>query len=55
MSLCLPDMVGSKTALVAADEFMRVPLELYKVEAAVLPFEIQIFNNRADALQWLNS
>jgi hypothetical protein len=42
-SLCSPDMVGNKTALVVSGELQR----------AQLPFEIGVFTIREDALRWL--
>ena len=54
-SLFLPNMVASKTALVATSELVRAQLELYRMDAARLPFETQVFNNREDAVQWLKS
>jgi hypothetical protein len=52
-SLCSPDMVGNKTALVVSGELQRVAANMYRSEAAQLPFEIGVFTIREDALRWL--
>ena len=52
-SLCRPDMVGNKTALVVSGELQRVAANMYRSEAAQLPFEIGVFTTREDALHWL--
>ena len=54
-SLCTPGMIGSKSAIVASDELQRAQLELYRAEAAILPFEIRVFRSRDDAVRWLKS
>jgi hypothetical protein len=54
-SLCTPNMIGSKSAVVAANELQRMQLEMYRAEAAMLPFEIGVFKSREDAVQWLKS
>ena len=52
-SLCLPDMVGNKTALLVSGEFQRVAANMYRSDAADLPFEIEVFTSREAALRWL--
>jgi hypothetical protein len=54
-SLCSSDMAANKTALVASDGFLRAQLELYRAEAAGLPFEIRVFETKENAVQWLKS
>ena len=52
-SLCPPDMVGNKTALVVSSDLQRVAANMYRSDAADLPFEIEVFTSREDALRWL--
>ena len=52
-SLCPPDMVGNKTALLVSGELQRVAAHMYRSDAADLPFEIEVFTSREDALRWL--
>jgi len=52
-SLCPPDMVGNKTALLVSRELQRVAANMYRSDAADLPFEIGVFTSREDALRWL--
>jgi hypothetical protein len=54
-SLCTSGMIGSKSAIVAEDELQRAQLEMYRAEAAILPFEVRVFRSRDDAVQWLKS
>ncbi len=44
---------GCRSALLAADEFQRVKMDLYCAEAAVLPYEIRTFTARDEAVSWL--
>lgn len=52
---CREDRVtrGSRTAIVASDEFQKALLELYRIEAAALPFEVGVFMKRDEAMRWL--
>ncbi len=52
-SLCPPDMVGNKTALLVSGELQRVAAHMYRSDAADLPFETEVFTSREDALRWL--
>lgn len=52
-SLLTRDFVGNKTAIVAAGEFQKAQLELYRLEASILPFEIRVFRSRDEAVKWL--
>ena len=44
--LCPPDMVGNKTALLVSSELQRVAANMYRSDAAHLPFEIGVFTSR---------
>jgi hypothetical protein len=46
---------GCRSAILAADEFQRVKVDLFCREAAALPYEIQAFTDRDEATQWLRS
>jgi hypothetical protein len=46
---------GCKSAILATDELQKAKMELYCAEASVLPFEIQAFTARDQALNWLHS
>jgi hypothetical protein len=50
---CVPGMVGNRTAIIVADGFQRAQFELYRAEAADLPFEIGGFASEAEAVAWL--
>ncbi len=52
-SLCPPGMVGNKTALIVSSELQRAAANMYRSDAASLPFEITVFTSREDALRWL--
>lgn len=50
----LPAQVTTRrSALVASDAFHRAQLDMYRVEAAHLPFEIRVFATRDEAIPWL--
>jgi hypothetical protein len=49
------DFVGSKTAIVAADEFHAAQFEMYAAEASVLPFEVRVFQSRDEAVAWIRT
>jgi hypothetical protein len=42
-----------KNAFVCDSKFVHAAAELYAKDAAVLPFEIKVFNDCDEALQWL--
>ena len=44
---------GCRSAILAADEFQRVKVDLYCAEATVLPYEIRTFTARDEAVDWL--
>lgn len=45
---------GCRSAILSADEFQRVKLDMYCQEAvAILPYEVRNFTNRNRALSWL--
>lgn len=44
---------GCKSAILAADEFQKAKIDIYCAEASALPFQLQAFTTRADALAWL--
>jgi hypothetical protein len=46
-------MVGNKTALLVSGDLQRVAANMYRSDAADLPFEIEVFTSREDALRWL--
>ena len=54
-ALCNGELVGCKTALVAKNEFQRVVMDLYRVAAKILRFEIGVFSSREQAIEWLKS
>ena len=51
--LCPPGMKGNRCAIVGGDAFQQAQLELYRAEAARLPFEIRVFGDEATAVRWL--
>jgi len=53
-ALCPADMVGSKSAIVVHDHLQKAQLEMYRREAASLPFEIGVFIAQAQAEEWLS-
>jgi hypothetical protein len=54
-SLLPCDAIGNKTAIVAAGEFYKAQLELYRSEASILPFEIRVFLSRDEAVEWIKN
>lgn len=44
---------GCRSAILAADEFQKAKVDLYCTEAVELPYEIQSFTSRSQALDWL--
>ncbi len=46
---------GCKSAILAADEFQRMKVELYCFEATSLPYKIRSFTSRQKATDWLLS
>ena len=54
-SLLPPGSVGNKTAIVAAGEFYKAQLEMYRSVASILPFEIRVFRSRDEAVKWIMS
>ncbi len=44
---------GCNSAILSADEFQRAEIDMYCQEAATLPYEVQNFTNRKNALSWL--
>ena len=53
--LCPRDIVGRKTAVVASNELHRAVLDIYRAEAARLPFAIGVFTSREEAVHWLKA
>jgi hypothetical protein len=51
--LVRPDAVCRKSAIVAFGEFHKAQLEMYRFDAAFLPFETRVFLYREEALKWL--
>ncbi len=47
--------VGNKTAIVAANEFRMAQIDMYRFEAAVLPFAIRVFRSRDEAVAWFTT
>jgi hypothetical protein len=54
-TLCSPDMVGRKSAIVVSSGLQKMAAQLYLSAAKDLPFEIQAFTSRKDAISWLMS
>ncbi len=52
-NLCTPDMVGARTAILAADQLHKAQFDMYRTEAQRLPFEIKVFTSRKKAERWL--
>lgn len=50
-----PEMVGRKSAVVAASGVQRAMLELYRAQGRDLPFEFGVFDSRQEAIDWLRS
>lgn len=48
-----PDAVGCRSAIVAFGPFHKAQLELYRYDAAALPFETRVFQYRPEAEAWL--
>ena len=51
--MCPPGMKGNRCAIVGGDAFQQAQLELYRAEAAHLPFEIRVFGEESVAIRWL--
>ena len=51
--MCPPGMKGNRCAIVGGNAFQQAQLELYRAEAARLPFEIRVFGDEAEAIRWL--
>ncbi len=51
--LCPPDMKGNRCAIVGEDALQQAQLELYRAEAASLPFDIRVFGDKTTAIRWL--
>lgn len=51
--MCPPGMKGNRCAIVAGGVFQQAQLELYRAEASVLPFEMRVFGDEAEAILWL--
>jgi hypothetical protein len=49
------DAAGNKSALIADGEFHKAQLEMYRADAAILPFEIRVFDSYAKAVKWLTT
>ena len=47
--------ISRKSAIVASDDFQKAQLELYRLEASMLPLDIRIFRSRDEAVAWLKS
>jgi hypothetical protein len=52
------ELVGRKrckgrSAIVAANVFHKARLDLYSIEAAILPFPLKVFLSKDEALKWL--
>ena len=54
-SLCSSDMIGNKTAIVAADELQKAELDMFRSQAEALPFEMRVFISRDEAVEWLKT
>ena len=52
-ALCPADMVGSKSAIVVHDQLQKAQMDIYRREAASLPFAIGVFLSKTDAEAWL--
>ena len=48
-----PDAVCCRSAIVAFGPFHKAQLEMYRYDAAALPFETRVFQYRQDAEAWL--
>lgn len=48
-----PDAVGCRSAIVAGGPFHQAQLEMYRYDAAALPFETRVFQYRSEAEAWL--
>jgi len=51
--LCGGSQVYRRSAIVASGSFQRAMVDMYRTEAACLPFEIGVFQSRDEALKWL--
>ncbi len=54
-NLVAKDAVARPSAVVAANQFHRAQLELFLHEARELPYEIGIFSERDEAVNWLQA
>ena len=50
-----PNVVRNRTAIVAADDFHKALLELYRAEASILPYDMRVFRDRDEALEWIKA
>lgn len=48
-------VIGSRTAIVAANAFHQAQLGMYPAEATNLPFPIRVFGSHEDAVAWIKS
>ena len=46
---------GAKSAILAVNQFQKAKANIYCEEAASLPFPLQAFTNRDEAMEWLLS
>ena len=53
LSLLPAGAKGNKTAVVAANIFHKAQLNMYREEAAILPFPVRVFGSRDEAEAWL--
>lgn len=51
--LLRPDAVCCRSAIVAFGEFHKAQVEMYRFDAAFLPFQTRVFLYREEALEWL--
>jgi len=51
--LCGGSQVYRRSAIVTSGSFQHAMADLYKLEAAQLPFQVGIFSSRDEALKWL--
>lgn len=51
--ICEPGMAGTKSAIVAGDEFHRAQIEMFQAEAKILPYPIGVFATRDEAIEWI--
>jgi hypothetical protein len=53
--LCGGDQVYRRSAIVASDRFQRAMADMYRIEAAELPFELGVFSSKDKAMEWLKT